>query len=165
LFTGGSYTINADGRGTLNLINSSGTLQFSITLTSTNGGLIIALPPDGSSTASGNFVKQSSAAFSTAGIANNYAFDLSGVDGSNNSESILGQLHADGAGSFTSGFADDNDGGFATPPAGPTAITGTYAADSLNVSDLANFGRGVMKIVAGNVTISGVVSIIDHTRL
>ena len=160
VFTGGSYSIGADGRGTLNLTNSSGTLQFSITLTSTGGGLIIALPTDGTNTASGSFVKQSVAAFSQAGIANDYAFDLSGLDPSSAPESVVGHLHADGAGSFTSGIADDNDGGFTTPPTGPSSITGTYAADSLNTSDLANFGRGVANI--GGIT--GVFYVVDQTR-
>jgi hypothetical protein len=160
VLTGGTYSINADGRGTLNLTNSSGTLQFSITLTSASGGLMIALPIDGTNTASGSFVKQSAAAFSQAGIANDYAFDISGLDPNGAPESILGHLRADGAGSFTSGIVDDNDGGFTTPPTGPTSITGTYAADNLNTSDLANFGRGVADI--GGIT--GVFYVIDQTR-
>jgi hypothetical protein len=159
-FTGGSYSISADGRGTLSLINSTGTLQFSITLTGTNGGLIIATPPDGSSTASGSFIKQNAAAFAVTGIANDYAFDFSGVDPNSVPESIVGHVHADGAGSFVSGVADDNDGGFVTPPAGPVAINGTYGVDGAHTGDLASFGRAVAAIA----NINGVVYIIDQTR-
>ena len=160
--SGSTYTINADGRGILNLTNSTGTLQFSITLTSTNSGLIIAIPTDGSSTASGTFVKQNTAAFSLAGIANKYAFDFSGLDPNGVPESIVGHLNADGAGSFLAdSVADDNDGGFATPPAGPSSLAGsTYAIDSLNQGDLAAFGRGVIDIAG----ITGVFYIVDQTR-
>jgi hypothetical protein len=159
--SGSTYTINADGRGLLNLTNSTGTLQFSITLTSNNGGLIIAIPTDGSSTASGTFAKQNTAAFSLSGIANNYAFDFSGLDPNGVPESFLGHLLADGAGTFTSGIGDDNDGGVPTAPLAPASLAGsTYAVDSLNSGDLAAFGRGVINIAG----IKGVFYIVDLTR-
>jgi len=159
-FTGGSYTINGDGRGTLSLVNSTGTLTFSITLTSTSGGLLAQMPPDGSATASGSFIKQTAAAFSKAGIANDYAFDFTGIDPAGNAESIVGHVHSDGAGSFTTGIWDDNDGGFTTPPTAATPITGTYAADSINPGDLAAFGRGVINIGG----IQGAFYVVDQTR-
>jgi hypothetical protein len=36
--TGGSYVVNSDGRGTLSLITSGGTVQFSIALSSSSSG-------------------------------------------------------------------------------------------------------------------------------
>ena len=81
-FTSGSYTVNGDGRGTLSLVDSSGTLTFSITLTSSSNGYMIAMPTDGLSTANGSFVKQDSSAFLVSGISGNYAFDLTGLDAS-----------------------------------------------------------------------------------
>ena len=161
-FTGGSYTVNADGRGTLSLINSTGTLQFSITLASSSNGFMVAMPTDGLSTASGNFIKQDTTAFSLGGIANNYAFDLSGSDPNGNPESFIGQFHSDGAGSIPTGLSDDNDGGVLTAPTTPTPIAGaTYAADALNAGDLGNFGRGVFSING----VVGVFYIVDHTRV
>jgi len=68
-FTGGSYTVDEDGRGTLTLVDSSGTLTFSITLASSSNGYMIAMPTDGLSTASGSFIKQDPSAFLVSGIA------------------------------------------------------------------------------------------------
>ena len=156
-FTGGSYAVSADGRGTLSLINSTGTLQFSITLTSSSTGYITAMPTDGLSTASGNLFKQDPSAFSLSGIANNYAFDLSGISPNAAAESIIGQFFSTGAGVIRTGFEDDNDGGTVTN----SSIVGVYAADGLNMSDLPNFGRG--QFTLGSV--QGVFYIVDHTRV
>jgi hypothetical protein len=144
-FTGGSYTVGGDGRGTLTLVDSSGTLTFSITLVSSSNGYMIAMPTDGLSTASGSFIKQDPSAFLVSGISGNYAFDLSGVDPTGAAESLLGQFFANSAGGFTTGFADDNDGAVIVN-GGNQPITGTYAADGLHPSDLANFGRGVFSL-------------------
>src|SRR5260370_40149979 len=63
--TGGSYTINADGRGTLNLSFRSNTLQFGITLTSTSTGAGFMIyetrTPNQASPTSGNFITQNTA--------------------------------------------------------------------------------------------------------
>lgn len=146
-FTGGSYSINSDGRGTLSLIDSSGTLAFSITLATSSSGYIVATPPDSSSTASGSFVKQNTGSFTLSGVSGNYTFDFSGVDPSGSPESIVGELTASGSGQFTTGVADDNDGGTINGGgAGPLAISGTYAADGTNSLDLSAFGRGTFAI-------------------
>ena len=160
IFTGGSYTINGDGRGTLSLINSTGTITFSITLASSSNGYIIAMPTDGLSAGSGNFVKQDSSAFLVAGIAGNYAFDFSGLDPNGNPESIVGQFFSNSGGGFATGFADDNDGATIVN-GGDESITGTYNSDSLNPSDLANFGRGVFNLGG----IQGVFYIVGHNQV
>jgi hypothetical protein len=159
-FTGGSYSVNGDGRGTLSLIDSSGTLNFSITLTSSSNGYIIAMPTDGLSTASGSFVKQDSSAFLVSGIAGNYAFDLSGLDPHGLAESIVGQFFADSGGHFSTGFADDDDGATVVN-GGNQPITGTYAGDPLNPSDLASFGRGIFNLGG----IQGVFYIVGHNQV
>ena len=149
-FTGGSYTINGDGHGTLNLIDSSGTLTFSVTMTTSNSGYLIDLPSDGLSAGNGSFVKQNTASFQVSGLSGNYAFDISGLDANGLAESVVGQLVAQPQSTTLgnlSGFVDDNDdaqinGGVA----GAAAISGTYAPDSLQPNDLANFGRGVFSI-------------------
>jgi hypothetical protein len=159
-FTSGSYTVSGDGRGMLTLVDSSGTLTFSITLVSSSNGYMIAMPTDGLSTASGSFIKQDSSAFLVSGIAGNYAFDLSGVDPTGAPESVVGQFFANSAGGFTTGFADDNDGAVIVN-GGNQAITGTYAADGLHPSDLANFGRGIFSLGG----IQGVFYIVGHNQV
>ncbi len=159
-FTSGSYSVNGDGRGTLSLVNSSGTLTFSITLASSSNGYIIAMPTDGLSTASGSFSKQDPSTFLLSGISGNYAFDLSGVDPTGAAESFVGQFFSNSAGAFTTGFADDNDGAVIVN-GGNQPITGTYAADGLHQGDLGSFGRGVFNLAG----IQGVFYIVGHNEV
>jgi len=145
-FTGGSYTINGDGRGTLSLIDSTGTLTFSITLTSSTNGYLVDMPTDFQSAGNGSFVKQNASSFQVSGLSGNYAFDISGVDANGTPESVVGQLVSNSAGTF-SGFADDNDGATVNGGvAGAATIAGTYGIDGTQPGDLANFGRGVFSI-------------------
>ncbi len=159
LFTSGTYAIDPDGRGTLKLTNSTGTLEFSITLASMNNGFMVQMPPDGLSTTSGNFRKQDTSAFTLSGISGAYAFDFSGLNPSGAFESIVGQFATNSNGVITSGQEDDNDASLAAPV--NAAITGTYAQDPLFPSDLANFGRGVANISG----IQYVFYIVDRTRV
>ncbi len=159
-FSGGTYVVNGDGRGTLSLIDSSGTLSFSITLTSSSNGYMVAMPTDGLSTASGSFVKQDASAFLVSGISGNYAFDFTGLDSNGVPRSVVGQFFSNSAGQFTTGFDDDNDGGVITNN-GNQPITGSYAADGLHPSDLADFGRGTFTL--GGIT--GVFYIVGHNQV
>lgn len=158
-FTGGSYVVSGDGRGTLSLIDSSGTLTFSITLTSSSTGYLVAMPTDGLNTASGSFIKQDPTAFTVSGISGNYAFDLSGVDAASpaNPESIVGQFFSNSAGQFSTGLVDDNDGG--TIASGSTS--GAYGTDPTSSGDLVNFGRGLFSLG----TIRGVFYIVGHNQV
>lgn len=144
-FTGGTYTVQANGKGTLTLIqNSTSGLGLSITLTSTSAGLMVQT--DETATSSGSFNLQKTGSFSAAGINNNYVFSVSGVEGSQGAPlAVMGQFNTDGAGTVQSGVIDINDGVLAgpTPPAAiPTG--GSYGTDSGNPNDLANFGRGAI---------------------
>jgi hypothetical protein len=129
-----TYTVLANGRGSLTLHDASGALKFSITLTSasatsTSTGLMVET--DGNATASGSFRAQTiSTTFSPA-----YAFDFSGVDSSVVGLSLIGQFTTNTTTSILGGMFDENDGGaLATQAISPTAI----------VPDNANsaFGRG-----------------------
>lgn len=145
-FTGGSYSINGNGKGTLSLIDSTGTLTFTITLTSSTNGYLIDLPTDGQTAGNGSFVKQNTNSFQLSGFSGNYAFDLSGVDGNETPESVVGQLQSVGTGTL-SGVADDNDGAVVNGGGGGAAnISGTYGIDGTQPSDLGTFGRGVFNI-------------------
>lgn len=145
----GSYTINSDGRGTLTLNDSTGTLTFSISLASSTNGYIVDFPSGGLSTASGNFVLQNTNVFNLSAFSGNYAFDFSGVDSTQNPESVVGQFSAslaNGVG-VLSGIADDNDGGTVNGGnAGGAPISGNFNTSSPNPSDLASFGRGEFSI-------------------
>jgi hypothetical protein len=160
VFTGGSYSVNGDGTGALSLIDSSGTVTFSITLTSSTNGYMIAMPTDGLSTASGSFIKQDPTTFLVSGISGNYAFDFSGLDPQGLAESIVGQFFADSAGHFSTGFADDNDGA-SVVGGGNQPINGTYALDGLNTGDLTSFGRGIFNLGG----IQGVFYIVGHNQV
>src|SRR5712664_1308739 len=76
-FTSSTYSIQADGRGIINLTNSTGTLSFSVTMLSPSQGLIVQT--DLNATASGTFVIQNVNSFTTAGISGTYVFDFSGL--------------------------------------------------------------------------------------
>jgi len=160
-FTGGSYTVNSDGRGSLALIDSTGTLNFSISLSSSTTGYMVDTPTDGLSAGNGSFVKQNTASFQVSGIAGNYAFDISGVDTNGVSESVVGQLVSNSGGTL-SGVADDNDGAVVNGGvAGAATLSGTYGVDGASPSDLASFGRGVFTIGG----ISGVFYIVGPNQV
>ncbi len=165
--TGGSYTINADGRGTLSLAFGSNTLQFGITLTSTStgDGLLIdeTFTTNQASTGSGNFFKQNTASFAAPvpDIAGPYVFDFSGLDGNQTfpcpcPESFVGEFTASNGG-ISSGLFDDNDNGAFVNG----TVTGTFAQDPLHSATLSGAGRGVALIAGQNF----VFYIVDSTRV
>ena len=168
--TGGSYTVNADGRGTLTLdvaaTGAPSTINFGIVLTSGKSGSVPA--SDGlmidetsttnqASTGSGNFVLQNTNAFQTTLITGTYTFDFSGVDAGGAPQSIVGEISAS-SGGITGGFEDDNDN-FAISN-GLTG-TGSFIADPQNSGTLSSFGRGLVTIA--NETYA--FYIVDPTRL
>ena len=161
--TGGSYTVNADGRGTLTLQLAQTSIDFGITLTSTNDGLMIDETSNAnqSSTGSGNFTKQNAGSFQVSGISGPYIFDFPGLDGDQTfpcpcPESFVGRFDASN-GTISSGFFDDNDN--ANFSSGP--FTGTIAQDPLQVATLTSFGRGIA-LIAGQ---DYVFYIVDATRV
>src|SRR6266567_3468621 len=145
--TGGSYAINADGRGTLSLSLGSNTLQFGITLTSTSTGdglMIDETFSNQASTGSGNFFKQNTALFTISTISGPYVFDFSGLDAAQiqGPISIVGQFAASN-GPITTGVEDVNDNGLFTTAA---AVSGNFAADGNNQATLTGNGRGIALI-------------------
>ncbi len=137
-FSGGTYSISSNGKGTLNLTNQTGTLQFTIVMTSSTSGLLTQV--DGNASASGNFTVQTPSALSLASINGSYVFDFSGQDPNGVPESLVGQFTASG-GVGGSGVVDDNDGAV---PSGPQ----TFASSSfaLDTTYGATFGRGIANI-------------------
>jgi hypothetical protein len=139
--TGGSYEVGADGRGTLTLINSGSTVQYSISLVSSSTGYIVDMVTGDTSTASGSFALQTATSISTG----TYVFDFAGIapDGTGNATSIVGDFVAGtaGSGSFAAGsFWDVNEGGNLVSKASISG--GSYATDNTNVGT----GRGTAVI-------------------
>jgi hypothetical protein len=141
-FTGGSYSIQANGKGTLSLNSATGTgLQLTIVLNSPSKGVMIQT--DLFATSSGSFILQSANAFSLTAINGAYVFDVAGTDFNQRSLSVVGQMTTNGGGGITGGIYDSNDGG-SNPPlitAQTFGAGGTYALDAANGG---TFGRGTM---------------------
>ena len=157
-FTGGTYSIGSDGRGTLTLTGGplGGALGLNIALSSKKGG--VALQTDGNAASSGSFDLQTASAFSLTAISGQYSFDLSGQDSSGAPLSIAGEFGANGAGGLTGGTIDVNDGSQAGP-SGPNPIpTSTFALDPTFGS---SSGRGTVSINGQVVAFY----IVDGTRL
>jgi hypothetical protein len=141
--SGGSYVVNADGRGTLSLITSGGTVQYSISLASSTTGYMVDMITGDTETASGSFTLQTATSLATG----TYVFDFSGIapDDTGNPISIVGDFIPEtaGTGSFASGsFEDINDGGTFTTKASISG--GSYQADTTNLGT----GRGIANIGA-----------------
>ena len=167
--SGGNYTVNADGRGTLTLnITTNGvtsSINFGIVLTSTNDGLLIDETSNANqaSTGSGNFVLQTGGPFTVSSVAGPYIFDFSGLDGNQTfpcpcSESFVGQFDVNSAGTISTGFFDDND----DFQLASGAITGQFSQDGVNPGfPIATSGRGVVQITNQNF----VFYIVDANRV
>jgi hypothetical protein len=158
-FTGGRYSIQANGRGTLTLNSATGGLLLSIALNSAKAGVMIQT--DLNATSSGSFAIQSPAAFTQTAIAGSYVFDISGIitsPGPNNGgpSSVVGQITTNGSGNIQGGLFDSNDAGSIASaqviPAG-----GTYQMDPANG---ANFGRGTIRFAG----LSFIFYIVDGSR-
>ncbi len=153
--TGGNYTINPDGRGTLTLMVASAgftsTINFAIVLTSASDGLSPA--SDGlmidetttsqASTGSGNFIKQDTTSFATTAVNGTYVFDFSGLDSSAAPASIVGEFSAT-AGALTMGTEDENDN-FHLSSSAPI-LSASFASDAQNPGTLNSSGRGLVII-------------------
>ncbi len=162
--TGGSYTVNADGRGFMTLLFGQSSITFGITLTSTNDGLLIdeTFNSNQASTGSGNFIKQNSSSFAVSAVAGPYVFDFSGLDGNQNiqcpcPESLVGRFDAS-SGVIGAGFFDDNDNANFSNG----SFIGTLSTDPLNPQEpITNSGRGIASIAGQNF----VFYIVDSNRV
>jgi hypothetical protein len=145
--TGGSYTVSADGRGTMTLNIGQSAINFGIVLTSINDGLLIDETSNATqaSTGSGNFIKQDTTLCATpvSSIAGTYVFDFSGFDPSIFPESFVGEFTVNNTGMVTTSLGDLNDD-FALSSG--IAFSGSFAADNLNPAGPTICGRGQAQI-------------------
>lgn len=139
-FTGGSYSVQANGRGVIVLqAGSSNGLQLTMILQSSSQGYL--LETDGNSGTSGNFILQTAADFATTALNGSYVFDFSGISltgATPTNVSTVGYITATGNGIITGGLNDINDGNAGV--SGPVTIApGTFTLDPVNGT---TFGRG-----------------------
>ncbi|HEY1471738.1 MAG TPA: hypothetical protein VGF61_22055 [Candidatus Acidoferrum sp.] len=145
-FTGGTYEIQANGRGVMTLQNpNGGGLQLNFILNSTTQGELIQT--DLIAAATGQFNLQTPGNFTAAAVSGSYVFDLSGVSFSSTNTvapiTTIGQMAADGNGNITSGTIDVKDGNTDTASGAMALTPGTYQMDLTNGNG-SNFGRGTM---------------------
>jgi hypothetical protein len=157
-FTGGTYSIQANGKGTLTLNTLSGGLGLTIALNSSSRGVMIQT--DLNATSSGSFILQSPSAFTATAINGPYVFDVSGADINRAPVSVVGQIMTNGTGGITGGIYDSNDGS-SNPPlitAQTFGAGGTYVFDPTNGG---TFGRGTFTFASRTFAFY----IVDSTRI
>lgn len=141
----GSYTMQANGRGTITFLTAAGTgLQLSFAMnTAAPAGQGLIIQTDLNASSSGSFSQQDTAIFSTPFAASNYVFDFSGANASGAPTSYVGEVLINAGGTVGGGTFDRNDASIATDPSGPQPIVsgGSYAADPTNN---ATYGRSTI---------------------
>jgi hypothetical protein len=129
----GTYTIGADGRGTMQFADACTPSTFSFVLVNSNQLQITGF--DSTGTATGEADLQDPTFFKSSGLSGTYVFDFGGVHGSS-TLSQIGEFTSDGLGNITSGLMDTNDGGVISPQ---VPFTGSYLINS-NGRGTATFG-------------------------
>ena len=132
--SGSTYSVTADGRGKITLVNTAiGTVGFDFVLTSSSGGMITEF--DGNGSGSGTFELQSSAV-TQAQLAQGYAFSFSGFDSVPNTMSAAGAFTLGSDGTVVSGVHDFNDSQIVYAN---QALTGSVVLASSGTSGTAQF--------------------------
>jgi hypothetical protein len=146
----GTYSIQANGLGTMTFLTSQGTLVFSVAIsnkgitgTSRNGNLIQRDPANPASYGSGVIAVQNSLNFNLPSLHGNYALGYFGVDPSLKRFAGAGAYVMDTNGNLSNGAGDVDDNGV---PAS-TTFTGTFSAVNTQT------GRGTATLtINGNLT-------------
>ena len=125
--TGGSYSVNSDGRGNASLSSSYGNYVLDFVLISTSHGLVTEF--DGYGGGSGTIDLQT-AVTSLSQLAGPYAFSLAGSDGSANLDPFVaaGAFNLNSSGTITAGVEDFNDNGFSYTQLSISAATAALGA-------------------------------------
>jgi hypothetical protein len=158
-FTGGSYSIQSNGRGVIVLNPSDGSpsLKINMALNSATKGYLVQT--DLNASTSGSLTLQNTADFVASAVTGSYVFDFSGASlaGAGAPLSIAGKITSNGAGVISSGVVDENDG--STGHTGPTQLpAGSYQLDANNGI---SFGRGTATFDGRSFAFY----IVDGTRL
>jgi hypothetical protein len=138
----GTYTLGADGRGTLTFSDNRATTPAQFDFVLVNGGQLQVIGFDGSGTSTGQANQQDSSKFNS-GLSGTYVFDFKGVQGAS-TVSQIGEFTVDGSGNVTGGLMDTNNGG--TIASAVPITRGTYSVP-VNPS-----GRGTATLVTSSGT-------------
>jgi hypothetical protein len=160
IFTTGSYTVGADGRGTLKFNDGLTPSNFSFVLV--NGAQLQIIGVDLAETATGQANAQDAGAFLNiplSALSGTYVFDFAGVDGSKGLSQI-GEFTADGAGHVTNGLLNVNDGGtlnqYLIDGTSTTNAACPNPSSSLSSYTVSSNGRGTLTLTtcAGGPTLT-----------
>jgi hypothetical protein len=145
--TTGIYTVNADGRGTLQFNDGLTPASFHYVLV--NGAQLEIIGFDATGTASGQANAQDASTFAGAPLSalnGTFVFDFAGVHGSNGLSQI-GEFNADGTSHVTSGSIDINDGGALSQfPIFGTKTVCASPPSSLSTYSISSNGRGTLTL-------------------
>jgi hypothetical protein len=130
----GTYNIGSDNRGAFTITTASGSKTYALVLNSITSGIAHKarfvefddISGTNGQRGSGLLRLQDTSAFTLGSIKGPYAFGFSGQNAAGNREAMVGAFSTDGAGTISSGVADQNVAGTATNP----SLTGTYTAPS-----------------------------------
>jgi hypothetical protein len=148
----GTYTVRADGRGSITLTSTAGNASLDFVLVASGHALVTRF--DTSATGSGTIDQQTASAFSNAALAGTYAFNISGIDVVGNPIGIAGNFTADATGNITSGIDDSNDN------------SGIILSDPLTGSvPVAGSGRGIATFNTVRGTLVFAYYVVDTTHL
>jgi hypothetical protein len=166
----GTYTIMADGRGSLSL-NTAGeparTFHFVLSANSAtqsdNNGQLIQF--DKSGTAAGVLLKEDPTTFRNTSLASHpYVFRLGGLDSMQNPASIIGQFSVDASGTtVSSGEEDENDNNTVNNGAGPTNAM-SISSGSIGSVD-PNTGRATLSLTVGGSTSNFAIYVVDASQV
>ncbi len=132
----GTYCVSSNNLVAIDLTGGGGTAVFEAALDSTGNGHIIRYDGTSSEISSGLLRKQTTSAFSTSSIKNNFAFGMIGVDpGSDNRFGMAGQFNSNGSGTL-SGEVDGDQS--SNGPANTTISASNFS--------VASSGRGTASI-------------------
>jgi large repetitive protein len=141
----GNYAVGTDGRGTMQLIATTGhltvfTSNYLLALDSSGNIHVIedeTVPTNGIGITHGSgIMKVSVGSFVTSNFSGNYAFEFSGQDFLTEPTVLAGVVNPDGIQFFRSGTVDFNDGGVYSPQ---LSLTGGFAVGNANSKGLATF--------------------------
>ena len=169
----GTFSVNPDGSATATLtdVAAGGSETWDLALVGSQQGqsspraLLVRF--DKTATGSGEADLQNTAKFALSAFNGNYAFNLSGDNGSGKPLQITGMLQADGLGDIPVNFAEEdiNDAGTNTEAAADLTLHGSFFTSA----NLAANGRGTLQLINTSTEISGTYTfafyIVDNTHL
>jgi hypothetical protein len=175
----GTFSVNPDGSATATLTDAAagGSETWDLTLVGSPQGQTapraLLTRFDTTATGSGEADVQNTTQFTLGSFNGNYAFNLSGTDGSGKPLQIAGLLDANGTnGTIPVNFVEDdiNDAGTNTEAEADTTLHGLFSTSA----NLASNGRGTLQLIYGptveipafdNKTLSFAYYIVDSTHL